>query len=198
MSTYLNNNHADDIEMEPLVKYHMVPTSRFAKISDTATFSGAVMAMECAHDDFISGKREQITLLVTDANGNVTGKLSPWDLARGLTTLGAKETGSVFRGLFLVEDINADVMADKALHWSYPLDQSCENAKNSQIRSFILSQDATEIIGPEQNLSDALYRFAYYRHEILFVMDGKLVVGILRFDDIYKIIVKMTKSACRI
>lgn len=184
--------------MEPLVKDIMVPTGRFAKISDTATFSGAVMALERAHDDFMAGKREQITLLVTDAEGTVTGKLSRQDLVRGMTAFNAKNAGGGFEGLFLVDELRAETMTDKAVLWAFPLEEKCELAKDREIRNFIPAPDASEIIAPEQIINDALYRFAHYGHEFLFVMEGRLLVGILRFDDMYRIVAKLTKSACGI
>ena len=70
--------------MESLVKDLTVPIAKFPRISDTATFSGAVMALERAQEEYLSGKREQRILLVTDSENKVVGKLSPLDVVRGL------------------------------------------------------------------------------------------------------------------
>lgn len=70
--------------MEASVKDFMVPIAKFPRISDTATFSGAVMALERANEEYLSGKREQRILLVTDSENKVVGKLSPLDVVRGL------------------------------------------------------------------------------------------------------------------
>jgi hypothetical protein len=42
------------------------------------------MALERAQEEFLSGKREQRIMLVTDSENKVVGKLSPIDVVRGL------------------------------------------------------------------------------------------------------------------
>lgn len=184
--------------MEYIVKDYMVSANRFAKISDTATFSGAVMALERAHDDYLAGKREQEILLVTDGEGRVRGKLSPCDIVRAITLPPSDNSGGTFSGLFMVDALAVEEMTDKAVHWTYTLENSCERLKDEQIQHFISLPNATEIIGTEDNLMTALHRFSHYKHEVLFVMESHLVLGILRFSDLYKIVAKITKSICKI
>lgn len=194
------HHNRDDITgiMELIVKDHMVSVNRFAKISDTATFSGAVMALECAHDDYLAGKREQEILLVTDGEGRVIGKLSPNDMVRALTSAAVNDSGGAFRGVYMVDALAVEDMTSKGVHWTYPLEENCERVKDHQIQHFITLPDSTEIIGPEENLNSALHRFSNYNHEILFVMESHIILGIIRFSDMFKIVAKLTKSLCRI
>jgi hypothetical protein len=89
-------------------------------------------------------------------------------------------------------------MTSRAVHWTYPLEENCERVKDKQIQHFISLPADTEIIGPEENLNTALHRFSNYNHQILFVMESRLVLGILRFSDVFRLITKITKSLCRI
>jgi len=182
--------------MEAFVKDFMVPIAKFPRISDTATFSGAVMALERAQEEFLSGKREQRILLVTDAENKVIGKLSPIDVVRGLEPNYEKlvdEQSSIYVEKF---DYVIQPLKDQTTLWAKPLDDLCDKAKDVLVKDFIQPTRASQVIDQEANLNSAFHRFVMYRHDSLFVMEGKKLVGLLRFTDVYKEISRKIKDSC--
>lgn len=184
--------------MNAYVKDFTVPIGKFPKISDTATFSGAVMALERAQEEFLSGKREQRILLVTDGENKIVGKLSPIDVVRGLEPNYehlVDEQSSAFVGNF---DYVIQSMKDQATLWSKPLDDLCSAAKDILVRDFIQKPKASQIIEYTESLNNAFHRFVMFKHDSLFVMDQKKLVGMIRFSDVYKEICRRIKDTCRI
>lgn len=182
--------------METSVKDLIVPIARFPRISDTATFSGAVMALERAQDEFLSGKREQRVMLVTDSDNKVVGKLSPLDVIRGLEPNYDKlvdEQMSVYVEKF---DYVIQPMKEQTTMWSNPLDDLCARAKDVLVKDFILPLKSSQIIDQDANLNDAFHRFVMFRHDSLFVMDGRKLAGLLCFADVYREITRRIKESC--
>jgi hypothetical protein len=191
-------NPKERILMEEHVKDFMVPIAKFPRISDTATFSGAVMALERAQDEYVSGKREQRILLVTDSENKVVGKLSPIDVVRGLEPDYEKlvdEQSSAYVGNF---DYVIQPMKDQAMLWAKPLDDLCTTAKDVLVKDFIQAPKAHQVIEQEATLNSAFHRFVMFKHDSLFVMDGKKLVGLLRFSDVYREIGRKIKDTCRL
>ena len=176
----------------------MIQIGKFPRISDTATLSGAVMALDRAQEEFSSGKREQRILLVTDGANKVVGKLSPIDVIRGLEPNYDKlvdEQASAFVGN---HDYIIQSMKNQTTLWSHPLDDLCTTAKDVCIRDFIQPLNPSQVIDQEETLNNAFHRFVMFKHDSLFVMDEHRLVGMLRFSDVYREIVRRIKEICRI
>lgn len=182
--------------MESLVKDLAVPIAKFPRISDTATFSGAVMALERAQEEYLSGKREQRILLVTDSENKVVGKLSPLDVVRGLEpdyeTLVDENASSRVENF----DYVIQPMRDQATLWSKPLDDLCARAKDIQVKDFLKPPKPHQIIAQDESLNAAFHRFVMFKHDSLFVMDGKKLTGMLRFSDVYREIGRRIRESC--
>lgn len=184
--------------MNAYVKDFTVPIGKFPRISDTATFSGAVMALERAQEEFLAGKREQRIVLVTDSENKVVGKLSPLDVVRGLEPNYdniVDEQASAYVGDY---DYVINAMKTQARLWAKPLDDLCAKAKDVQVKDFIQPPKTSQIIDQEEGLNNAFHRFVMFKHDSLFVMDGKKLVGLLRFSDVYKEIQRRIKEVCRL
>jgi CBS domain-containing protein len=184
--------------MEAFVKDFMVPIAKFPRISDTATFSGAVMALERAQEEYMAGKREQRILLVTDNENKVVGKLSPFDVVRGLEPNYEKmvdQQSSVYVDNF---DYVIQPMKDQAMLWAKPLDDLCTTAKDVLVKDFIQAPKPHQVIDLSESLNHAFHRFVTFKHDSLFVMDGKKLIGLLRFSDVYREIGRRIKDTCRL
>ncbi len=183
--------------MDEKVKDYMVPIEKFPMILDTATFAGAVMALDKANSEFLSGKREQRILLVCNSENQVIGKLSPIDAVRGLESnydkIIDRRTSAFVTGFeYVIES-----MKDKAALWSDPLKELCVKAQDIQIRDFLVSPSATQIVQAEDNVSEAFHRFVLYRHDSLFVKEGEKLIGLIRFSDIWQEIIRRIRDVCR-
>jgi hypothetical protein len=183
---------------QSLVKDLTVPISKFPKISDSATFSGAVFTLEKAEEEFNAGKREQRIVVVVDKHNNVVGKLSPLDVVRGLEPNYDKIVDSQHSAHVGNFDYVIQSMKDQTLLWSSPLDDLCATAKDVLVRDFITAPRSSQVIDHEETLDKALHRFVVFRHDSLFVMSGDKLIGLLRFSDVYREISRRLRDTCRL
>lgn len=181
--------------MNGLVKDYTVPVDKFPRLSESATFAEAVLALDKAQEEFASGKREQRIMLVFDNANKIVGKLSPLDVVRGLEPdfdklVDAQASSFVSSGYVI------DSMKNQALLWSTPLDDLCSTAKNIKVKDFIRKPAPSQVIEAGETLNIAFHRFVLFRHDSLFVMDGQKLVGLLRFSDVYREIARRIKDVC--
>ncbi|MCK9240982.1 CBS domain-containing protein [Desulfocurvus sp.] len=181
--------------MNGFVKNYTVPVDKFPRISDSATFAEAVLALDKAQEEFASGKREQRILLVADDANKIVGKLSPLDVVRGLepdfdSLVDAQASSFVSSGYVI------DAMKNQTLLWSTPLDDLCTTAKKTRVRDFLRKPGPSQVIEAEETLNIAFHRFVLFRHDSLFVTEHQKLVGMLRFSDVYREIAGRIKNVC--
>ena len=87
-------------------------------------------------------------------------------------------------------------MKEQTTLWAKPLDDLCTTAKDILVKDFIQPPKSSQIIDQNANLNNAFHRFVMFKHDSLFVMDGKKLVGLLRFSDVYKEIGRRIKESC--
>ena len=97
-----------------------------------------------------------------------------------------------------VENFNYVIqpMRDQATLWSKPLDDLCARAKDIQVKDFLKPPKPHQIIGQDESLNAAFHRFVMFKHDSLFVMDGKKLTGMLRFSDVYREIGRRIRESC--
>ena len=188
----MNEKHHD------YVKHYMVPIEKFPLIPDTATFTGAVIALEQAQEEYLSGKREQRILLVHDKDNKILGKLSPMDVARGLEPEFDKVIDTKSHAFISNFEYMIKTERERATLWSRPLDDLCTKAKDIQIRDFMKPPHTNQVVRVGDTLNEAFHRFVVGRHDSLFVTDGNRLVGLIRFSDVYREIVRRLKEVCRV
>lgn len=176
------------------VKELMVPVDRFPRISDRATFYEALDALEKTQERYLSGKAEQRILLVENAAGKVVSKISPIDLIRGLETNYARvDTTEVIKRLglsYVLESMQKDYNL-----WEDPFRDLCRKAGDVHIGDFIQPPGEGQSVGLETTLAKCFHLFVINRHDTLFVVEKKEIVGLLRFSDVYRKVSK-TMKAC--
>ena len=180
------------------VKHYMVPIEKFPMIPDTATFTGAVIALEQAQEEFLAGKREQRILLVHDHENRIVGKLSPMDVVRGLEPDYDKLIDPTTHAFVSNFEYMIQSMREQTALWSKPLDDLCRKAKDIQIKDFMKPPQPNQVVRISDSLNEAFHRFVLGRHDSLFVTDGQKLVGMIRFSDVYKEIARRLKEVCRV
>ena len=173
----------------------MSPTEDFPRISEQATFYEAVLALDEAQEAFLSGKARQRILLVEDAGGNVTGKITPMDLLRGLEPKYDKIEGSDIISRFGL-GYAAESMKEEYRLWQKPLTELCSRAQNMKVADFQNRPTPDHTVSVEDDMDNILHRFVLARHDSLFVEHGGQIIGLLRFSDVYKA-VSRTLKACQ-
>lgn len=173
----------------------MVPTDRFPKISESATFYEALMALETAQEKYLAGISEQRILLVENEAGKIMGKISPVDLLRGLETnynkIDAEKTLSRF-GLSTIWK----TFKDEHHLWENPFKDLCQKADAVQIKDFIKGPAEGQSVGLADPMAKCFHSFVMNRHDALFVVENDQIVGLLKFSDVYQK-ASATMKACQ-
>jgi Mg2+/Co2+ transporter CorC len=163
----------------------MIPTEKFPRISESATFYEGLRALEAAQERYLSGESEQRILLVEDADGKVIGKLSPIDLIRGLeTTYNRLDTQNILQR-FGLGYIWKSMQEDYHL-WENPFRDLCRKAADLHIRDFFRPPEKGQRVHADDGLARCFHLFVMNRHDALVVFDGDDIIGLLRFSDVYQ------------
>lgn len=163
----------------------MIQTEKFPRISDSATFYEALLALESAQKKYLSGESEQRILLVEDGEGKIMGKLSPIDLLRGLETNYHRMDTQKILSRFGLDYIWKSMQEDYGL-WGNPFEDLCRKAAGIRIKDFIEAPPEGQCVSIEDTLVKCFHRFVMNRHDALFVLSGDEIVGLLRFSDVYR------------
>jgi len=168
------------------VRELMVPTDRFPKISCEAPFYDALLTLEETQKKYLAGESDQRILLVEDEDGKVVGKISPIDLIRGLEPNYEKiEVGQDLARFGLGYTLTS--MRQQYRLWQTPFSDLCRKARDVKIKDFIHKASVEErAVQADDSLAKAFDWFVMGRHDSLFVFEGKKLVGLLRFSDVYK------------
>lgn len=174
----------------------MTPKDAFPRISSQATLNEAIQALRRAQEAFLSGKQKQRILLVEDQNGVVLGKLSPMDVVRGLEPRYDKIDSIQEHIRYGVPHIVQSMKDDFRL-WHEPLTDLCRKAGKIKIETFLNKPDPNHSVSIDDELDKAFHLFVTTRHDSLYVMDGEIIIGLLRFSDVYTAICEVA-TACNI
>lgn len=176
----------------------MVPVDKFPVISQEATLRETILALDKAEQEFASGAREQRILLVLDEKSDVLGKLTPKDVIRGLEpnyarlmTTQAASLASNYKYI-----MNSQSLLELQDLTTTPWDDLCAKGKDIKIKDFLIKPPLTQVVQVGDSLNKALHRFILGKHHSLFVTDGQRLVGLLRFTDVYRVILSRIKYVC--
>lgn len=190
----------EEDEMEKVeVRELMVPLARFPRISDGAALDEAIPALESAQEKFLSGQAEQRILLVENDSGQVVGKISPLDLLRGLETNYARMQPEEAVSRYGFDYIWKSMRSDLHL-WEDPFRDICRKADTIKVRDFIKTPDRAHAVTGADRLAKCFHLFVMTRHDSLFVVDdddGDVIIGILRFSDIYRLAARTIRECAR-
>jgi Mg2+/Co2+ transporter CorC len=191
----LFNEEADEME-KMRVRDLMVPADRFPKISSRTSFYEAVRALETAQQKYMAGESEQRILLVEDDEKKIIGKLSPIDLLRGLETNYSRIVAEKTLSRFGFSNIWKTIQEDYNL-WGNPFHDLCRKAAEVQVQDFLKGPSEGQTVEVDDLMAKCFHLFVMNRHDSLFVMEGKRIVGLLRFSDVY-LEVSRTMKECHI
>lgn len=180
-----------------VVRDLMTPVGNFPRISQDVTFGAAVAALDKAQEEFVAGRAKQRILLVEDEQGRIVGKLSPMDVMQGLEPgyVRMMDTDNLrFRDV----DYVVRTMQEQTRLWAKPFEDLCKTAQDVQVREFLRKPSESTLIKAEDSLDAAFHRFVVGRHDSLFVKEGKELVGLLRFSDVYREVSRRIKDVCTI
>ena len=180
-----------------IVKDIMTPLSEFGTISAEATLSEAASALSDAQREYEQNPKRHRTLLISDENGKIVGKLNQLDILRALEPRGKHVEDSKSLSRFGVSATYLKPMFDLCGFWEKPLINLCKEAGNLKVKRLLASPLKGEYIDENASLPEAAHQVALEHYQSLLVMRGTEIVGILRQGDLFKEVVE-TLSVCEL
>ena len=168
------------------VKDIMVPLSDYATVSEDDTLADAVAALKRSQANFDPAKYRHRAILVFNKNNDIVGKVTFLSILRALEPKYDEmlsDKGPLHMG-FTRKFQKAMFEAMKL--WQDPLEHVCRKAAEVRVKTFMVSPEENEMIGPDQALGEAIHQLVIGHHQSLLVTEDKKVVGILRLTDAFE------------
>jgi CBS domain-containing protein len=179
------------------VKQLMIPLAEYATVSEDATLYEAVVALEEAQKRFDSERDRHRAILVLGKDNQVVGKLSQWDILKGLEPkydqIGQRKDTSRYG--FSPEFLRS--MMDSYGLWRKPLEDLCRKGAETKVGTLMHTLEEGEYVAEDAPLDEAIHLLVMGHHQSLLVRSGDKIVGILRLSDVFREICRMIKT-CRI
>jgi CBS domain-containing protein len=179
---------------KPTVKDLMVPLVEYATVEENATLFDALVALEEAQQKFDQARDRHRAILVLDQEGQVIGKLSQWDVIKGLEPKydEIKDLRSTSRFGFSPDFIES-LIKEYGL-WDRPLRELCQKASVKKVKEIMYRPTEGEYVREDATFDQAVHQLIVGRHQSLLVMRGERIVGILRLSDVFREICRMVKA----
>ncbi|MBF0378901.1 MAG: CBS domain-containing protein [Desulfamplus sp.] len=176
------------------VKELMVSLSKYATVDEKATLFEAVLALEKAQAAYQGTKYPHRAILVLDANGQVSGKVSQMDVLRALEPKYSEmqETSNLamygFSSKFIKSLVNYYNL------WDSPLTDLCKKAGEIPVIKFMRKPMEGEYIDESASLDEAIHQLVCGHHQSLLVTKDDKITGILRLTDVFDSICTAMKT----
>jgi len=187
---------------EKKVKEVMVPIDEYHKIDQETELRDALSIMKKDYEDMKAGKTSNFhkTLFVTDANGKIVGKLSMYDLVKGLVPEVAKKP-ELSRLYYSVLSSRAMEVADEVrdfqerfqwLHHGFEelIKQEC----GKKVREIM--SPVHPVLREDDTINQAIY--AIFKENVrqpLVVRDGE-IIGLVDFIHIFDELMEIVGPEC--
>lgn len=170
----------------------MTPIKDYSTIREDQTLFDVFRILEnTAHPE----KKFHRDLIVVDEKGEFKGKITMLDIFRALEPNYKKLNISYTDGT-LTKDQVLEVVKDLDL-WMEPVKSLCERGAGKKITEVIHIPEKHEYVSENDSLETALHKYVMGVHQPLLVRNEDQVTGILRFEDLYKVISE-TMLSCSI
>ena len=177
------------------VKNLMVSLEDYAAVSQDATLYEAVLALDEAQKRLHSDRHPHRAVLVLDAEGQVIGKLSQWDIIRALEPRYNEivDFNSLVRLGFSTHFIRS-MVADRGL-WQKPLDNLCQRASEIKVKNVMYTPAEGEYVREDATLDEGIHQLVIGHHQSLLVTRDGRVVGVLRLSDVFAAVCAIMRSS---
>ena len=169
-----------------IIKDLMVPLSEYATVSDDATLSDAIRALEKAQGEFDQTRYRHRAVLIYGKNNKIVGKLSQLDALKALEPKYKElQADGTSRHLgFSTKFIQG--MLDQFSLWASPLEDICNRGADRKVKDFIYTPTAGEYVLEDASLDVAIHQLIIGHHQSLLVTDKSgEIVGVLRLSDVF-------------
>ncbi len=168
------------------IKDLMVPIEEYATVSENATLSEAIRALERAQQSFDHTKYRHRAILVLDKADRVIGKVSQMDALRALEPKykeiqgeGTETTFRHFSRMFLKSMLEHHRLFDS------PLEDLRKKADILKVKAFMHTLSSDECLNENATLDEAVHILIMGHHQSVLVTRDSEIVGILRLTDVF-------------
>lgn len=167
------------------VKDLMIPLAEYPCISTSASLHEAIKALEKAMLGPVTdpNRPRDRAVLVQDSDGRVFGKLSLWDILRGIEP----------RYGHKIEPL---VMIDDYFLWTHAsFSGLAEKARTIKVKELLREHTQDEFISEDAPLDLAAHQLVHGKLLSLLVKRGDRIVGILRLSDTFRAVTQLIAEA---
>ena len=175
----------------------MVPLAEYATVSEEATLSEAVYALETAQKSVVGEREGPRAILALDPKGRVVGKLDQWTVLWAIEPR-YKQMGNLretSRYGFSPEFLRS--MIESYGLWRKPLEGLCKKAADIKVKDIMVKPTEGEYVAVDASLNTAIHLLVMGRHQSLLVTRGEDIVGVLRLSDVFRMVGDSIK-ACKL
>ncbi len=167
----------------------MIQLSDYATVSEDASLVDAIKTLKAAQSDTKYHHKHR-AVLVFDKNQNVVGKLGFRDILKALEPKyrqfeHAKDTNSIGLSRFGFNMEFLHSLVDKMELWDESMDDLVKNAHRLTVKDVMYTPSEGEYVPYDAPLAEAVHQVILGCHQSLLVLDGDVVVGILRLVEIF-------------
>ncbi|MBT3177333.1 MAG: CBS domain-containing protein [Desulfobacula sp.] len=175
------------------VKELMIPLSEYATVNEDDTLEKAVKTLCDSQKALSIDAYKHRATLVYDKTGDITGKVSLFDVLRALEPKYSQFGNSDHLSKMGLSRFGLSNDFLHSLVENYNLwDESCESlvekAKKRPVKEIMYSPQEGEYVDEDLSIPEAIHHFILGNHQSLLVLRQKKVVGILRLTDVFKLI----------
>jgi len=174
------------------VKELMIPLSDYATVSETETLAVAIRVLKKAQTETNLNHRHR-AVLVFGKNGNIVGKLGYREILKALEPKyrqfeHAEDTGSIGLSRFGFNMEFLTSLVDQLELWDESMEELVSKASNLIVKDVMYSPSKGEYVGENAPVAEAVHQFILGCHQSLLVVDGDVVVGIIRLADVFDLV----------
>jgi CBS domain containing-hemolysin-like protein len=171
---------------------YMIPLTDYATVSEDATLAEAIKALKISREESDLNHKHR-AVLALDNNGNVVGKLSMRDVLKSLepkyrqfehqedaSSIGLSRFG------FNMEFLSS--LVDKLELWNETMEELVEKASRRRVKELMYTPSKAEYVPHDAPMAEAVHQFILGCHQSLLVLDGDMVIGVLRLTDIFDLV----------
>lgn len=172
----------------------MVPVAEYATVSKEATLAEALKALENENMSYEGGPYRHRSLVVTDEENHVVGRVSQIDIMRALEP-GYREVGDV--NWISRSQLSSRVLVtirEQFQLWKRSVASMKKTLAKLKVADIMQEPSEGEFVEVDDAMSVAMHRIVMGNHHSLLVTRDRVIVGILRSTDVFNALYDMIQN----
>jgi len=175
----------------------MIPISDYATVSQDGSLADAIKSLKAAQSDTKFHHKHR-AVLAFDQNNIVVGKLGIREILKALEPKyrqfeHSEDTASIGLSRFGFNMEFLTSLVDKLELWDEDMEELIQKAGRLTVKDIMYTPSKGEYVPDNAPIAEAVHQFILGCHQSLLVVDGDVVVGILRLADIFDLVCELTE-----